>query len=328
MNTNISLNVTNEILEENANKISSFALSQGVASPEALFFFPKYILIETISLCNARCVMCPVNDVKRDIRTMSPELFEKIISEVKDYTGWIERVTINLNGEPLLDKSLEDKITRLKEINVKYVTFTTNGSLMTSARAESLLRSGLDNIDFSIDGATKETYESIRGNLNYDVVFNNIKQFLKIRDEIKPQVSVRLRMTVSENNIHEFKPLSEYWKPYFGPHDGVYGKLISSWASWMDGYALPEGHDPSRLNTSPCISLWGTLPIFSDGRVPICCTDFNAKVTLGDVNQSTIREIWQGSVMSKLRDMHIEQGRATVETCNDCFVWEDTTRVG
>ena len=315
------------MLRQNKEKILRYAQSVGLNSIEELYYFPKFIQIETIAVCNALCIMCPVKDIKRDTRFLSTELFDKITSELAQYADWIERVTIQLNGEPLLDKTLESKIRKMKEIGIKSVSFTTNGSLMTKERAESILVSGIGNIDFSVDGATKETYESIRGNLNYDEVFNNIKQLIKQRNAINPAVSVRLRMTLSEKNAHELKMLGDYWREYFGPQDGVYGKLISSWATWLEGYNLPEGHDPSRLNTSPCISPWGSFPILSDGNVPICCTDFNAQVSMGNVNNSSIRKIWQGEVISKLRELHMTRGRSTVEICSDCFVWEDTTKV-
>jgi MoaA/NifB/PqqE/SkfB family radical SAM enzyme len=312
---------------ENREKILRYARSVGLASIEELLHFPKFIQIETIAACNAVCVMCPVMDISRETRVLSPLLFDRILSELALYADWIERVTIQLNGEPLLDGDLENKIIRLKETGIKHVSFTTNCSLMTAERAESILNSGVDNIDISVDGATRETYESIRGNLSFDEVFGNIRGLIELRNRIKPAVSIRLRMTIWEKNSHEFNLLGEYWKPLMSSQDGVYGKLISSWATWMDGYSLPEGHDPTRLNSSPCVTLWGSFPILADGRVPICCTDFNAKATLGDVKVSSIREIWQGDTASRLRELHMTRGRAAVGICNDCFVWEDTTKV-
>lgn len=311
----------------NKEKINQYARTVGLNTFEELYYFPKFLQIETIALCNARCVMCPVNDIEREKRTMDSGLFTKLVSELSDYADWVERVTIQLNGEPLLDKGLEGKIKSLKNIGIKMVSFTSNGSLMDKDRAESILLSGINNIDFSVDGASKETYEAIRIRLKYDEVFANIKNFIEMRNKINPDVSVRLRMTVMDNNEEEFEDLVHYWEGIFGSNDRVYGKLISSWANWLEGYTLPEGHDRDKLNKTPCITLWGSFPILSDGRVPICCTDFNAKVCLGNVYESTIQEIWQGYILSNLREQHLIKGRGSVSTCKDCFVWEDTTKV-
>lgn len=323
--------IVNKELEDdicsNKDKIVGYAETLGLKSIEELYYFPKFIQIETIALCNARCVMCPVNDIKRDERIMQDGLFIKILSELSNFAEWVERVTIQLNGEPLLDKGLEEKIKSLKRIGIKYVSFTSNASLMNKERAESILLSGVNNIDFSVDGASPETYEAIRIRLKHDEVFANIKNFIEIRNKINPDVSVRLRMTVMEKNADELEGLAHYWKGIFGSQDRVYGKLISSWANWLDGYTLPDGHNREHLNKTPCITLWGSFPILSDGRVPICCTDFNAKVCVGNVSDSSIQGIWQGYILSKLRDQHISEGRGTVSICKDCFVWEDTTRV-
>ncbi|HIO82261.1 TPA: hypothetical protein EYG59_27145, partial [Candidatus Poribacteria bacterium] len=49
-----------------------------------LIQFPRYLEIETVNACNARCPMCTINDWQRDTPTMKDELFEKIAAEVID----------------------------------------------------------------------------------------------------------------------------------------------------------------------------------------------------------------------------------------------------
>lgn len=311
----------------NNKKITSFAASLGLGGIDDLLYFPKFIQIEPISACNAACIMCPVKTIKRDRKSLSPELFSKIVSELAHYVDWVERVTIQLHGEPLLDNELERKISILKAIGIKNVSFSTNGSLITKKRAESIVLSGVDNIDISIDGSTKQTYESIRINLLFEEVVSNVRQLIALRNSLRPSVSVRLRMTLSEKNMHEFTEFKSYWEQYLGLQDGAYGKLVSNWTNWLPDYKLPSGLDFTQLNSEPCISLWGSFPILSDGKVPLCCTDFNAKAYLGDVNVSSIREIWQGDAARRLRELHMTRGRAAVGICNDCFVWEDTTKV-
>ncbi|MEQ9566734.1 MAG: radical SAM protein, partial [Pseudomonadales bacterium] len=116
----------------------------------------------------------PQADRMERARLMSDALFDKICEEITPYADQMRRVTIQLLGEPLLDKKLESKISRLKKIGIKEVFFSTNGSLFTDKRAVSILESGVDEVDFSVDGATKETFEKIRVGLNYDEVVDNI----------------------------------------------------------------------------------------------------------------------------------------------------------
>ena len=43
--------------------------------------FPRKIQIEPTNICNARCVMCPLKDMKRKTGYMDFELYRKIIDE-------------------------------------------------------------------------------------------------------------------------------------------------------------------------------------------------------------------------------------------------------
>ena len=80
------------------------------------------------------------------------------------------------DGEPLLDKLLFKRIDYIKE-NLKNseVGLNSNAMLMDEEKARKICESGLDTISFSVDGASKQTYEYIRVNLNYDVVKKNIE---------------------------------------------------------------------------------------------------------------------------------------------------------
>ena len=171
---------------------------------EALNQFPKFIQLETISGCNAGCTMCSVASWSRGKAVMSDTLFTKIVEELASNAHWIEQVTVQLGGEPLLDKRLENRIASLKAAGMRSVTFTSNASTMTEARALSILGSGVDMVDFSIDGTTADTFEKIRINLSYEQVRDNVSRFIALRNEICSSVAVRVRMVIQEGNAREF----------------------------------------------------------------------------------------------------------------------------
>lgn len=66
--------------------------------------FPKYFLIETINSCNTRCVMCGIDFDKKAKAVMSDALFEKIAAEIGAHHDHVEKVMLDLDGEPLLDR--------------------------------------------------------------------------------------------------------------------------------------------------------------------------------------------------------------------------------
>lgn len=315
------------LLRRNTEKIESFAHSLGLADIKELNYFPKFIQIETISICNGSCLICPIQEIKRDQRIMNSFLFTKVVKELHEYADWVERVTVQTLGEPLLDKDLENKILKLKQAGIKSISFTTNGSLLDESRSLTLLACGIDNIDFSIDGSTAEVFESIRRGLKFQEVVNNIKKFVQLRDNMRVPVSVRIRMTISDQNVHQFNEVKSFWAQVLGPGDRIYGKLLNSWTNWLDGYALPEEQDSDSLNFSPCVSPFGSFPIQSDGNVAICCQDFNAKESMGNLNYSTIKEIWQSSRYRGVRQAQLAHGRIAFKCCRDCNVWDESTIV-
>ena len=143
----------------NLREILTFSKAHHLESVEDLLYFPKYVQIETVALCNARCFMCPVDEWRREVKAMQQDVFDKVIAELSLYSSWVEKVTIQLDGEPLLDKKLEARIKTLKKIGIRCVAFSSNASLMDQARAESIILSGVDEVTFSIDGATAQTFE-------------------------------------------------------------------------------------------------------------------------------------------------------------------------
>jgi sulfatase maturation enzyme AslB (radical SAM superfamily) len=60
---------------------------------------PVYLNIESTSICNLKCVMCPYPDMGRKNEHMAMSLYERIIHEGR---GHVEFIWLHLFGEPLL----------------------------------------------------------------------------------------------------------------------------------------------------------------------------------------------------------------------------------
>ena len=71
--------------------------------------------IETTNICNARCEFCPNPTLKRRKQIMDMEVFEKIISRIKDEKIKVKRFILHLNGEPLTDPLIFDRVDLLKK---------------------------------------------------------------------------------------------------------------------------------------------------------------------------------------------------------------------
>lgn len=304
-----------------------FRAEYEVGEMDRLETFPKFVQMETVSGCNARCKMCSVNDWTRSKSVMSEALFAKLLAELAARRDWVEQVTLQLGGEPLLDRRLEDRVAALKQAGIRSVAFTTNASLLDEARSRRLLEAGVDAIDFSIDGASAETFEAIRVNLSYADVRDNVLRFVALRNAAGRAVQVRVRMVIQQDNAHELDAFVNYWRSQLGTNDYVIGRFLNWWAGWREDLATVPGNllhqkPPSvDINSLPCLAPFSTLVVLSDGRVPLCCLDYNADTPMGSVVESGIAGVWQGEAFRKVRVEHRARGRASMPFCRDCHIF-------
>ena len=172
----------------------------------------RHIDIETYNLCNLKCKMCPYPSMTREKVRMSIELFKKIIDDA--VATRVRSVCLNNCNEPLLDNLLVERIKYAKSRGLE-VSFTSNGTLLTDDKAEALLGSGIDAVNFSFDGATKETYERIRVGANFEKTQNNIIRLIKERDRrglTKPTVCIFI--VAQKNNFHQVEKVKTFWKKF------------------------------------------------------------------------------------------------------------------
>ena len=101
---------------------------------DSLLEFPKYIEIETVNACNARCPMCTINDLERNYPVMKDDVFNKISDEIIDNKEFIKRVSLYRDGEPLIDKKMPQRINKFFESGIKNTSIATNVSLLNEKK--------------------------------------------------------------------------------------------------------------------------------------------------------------------------------------------------
>jgi len=283
-------------------------------------YFAKYVEIEAYDGCNLNCTMCPLGkDIYEGKGSISMDLFNKLTEELSEYADWINLVCLSRNGEPLLNKYVHVMVKKLKDIKIKRVNFSTNLTALTEKRSYELIESGLDEIRFSLDGINKSTIEKIRKDINYDKVLDNAINFIKIRDHIgspTPQIQVRLvEQILNRNEINKWK---DFWLTKLRDTDMVASKVMHSWGNELKSY---EG-EVIKEKCNPCISPYSTLEILHDGTVPLCGCDYKPQVVLGNVNELSLKEIWNSVKFKKIRDLHSSGDRNNIPICVGCDIWD------
>ncbi|MBI1774201.1 MAG: radical SAM protein [Proteobacteria bacterium] len=295
------------------------------ASYEDLLAFPRHFEIETVNACNARCPMCTIVDWTRHTPTMKDALFDKIVSEITPFAPKLKRVSLYRDGEPLLDKKLPDRIARLKAIGVSNTDISTNVSLLDDKRSRALLKAGLDQVILSIDSMKKDVFEAIRVRLNFEEVVENAKTFIRLRDEIRPQTRIRVRMVRQETNETEWPAYEAYWRPLLKqPDDRVDFHNIHNWGSQLKDFkAVAE----SFQEHVPCVALWSLMVIFANGEVPLCNVDYGNKYPTGNVATTPLLDVWRSKIMNERRRLHLNGQRNEIRLCQGCNVWDEPSDV-
>ena len=289
-----------------------------------LFIFPKYIIIETVNTCNARCIMCPI-DFSKPAELMSDNLFDKIVAEISKNKDHVEKIMLYLDGEPLLDNKLPEKIRKLKSAGIKTVNISTNASLLDDKKGLKLLEAGIDEVFISIDSLNKDVFEEIRVGLDFNIVYKNTIDFIRLRDQVNSNSIIRILTVVQEKNHTEVFDWAKHWEPFLSKNDQITANQAHNWGSQTDVMQYDADPDP---NDTPCQSLWGSFVIHQDGVVNLCCIDTHRTITIGNVKFQDISEIWQNSKeLNRAREQHLAGQREKIGICDGCTTWKEYNKL-
>tara|TARA_B110000977_G_scaffold201844_1_gene299210 strand:+ start:3646 stop:4629 length:984 start_codon:yes stop_codon:yes gene_type:complete len=289
-------------------------------SYENLLEFPKYIEIETVNACNARCPMCTINDWERNYPVMKDDVWKKISEDIIENKKFLKRVSLYRDGEPLIDKKMAQRINKFYENGITETSIATNVSLLNEKRATDLLEAGLGMIIFSIDSLNKDVFEKIRVRLNFEEVRDNAIRFLQLRDKINPKCRVWIRMIRQKSNYDEWPDYYDFWKKYTSDVDRIYYHNIFNWGGQLDDYkSVSKSFEPNL----PCVALWSLMVIFANGDVPLCNVDYNNKYPTGSIMKNSIRDLWTSEVMNARRTLHLKGNKKDISICANCNVWDE-----
>ena len=264
--------------------------------------WPDIVQIESTNLCNAKCVFCPRDEMHRRQGVMDFDLFAKIVDECAALG--ITHVRVHNYGEPFLDKQLVEKVRYAKSKGIKEVGMISNGSLITEEIAAGMIDAGLDAINISVDAAGKEVFERTRLNLEYDTVINNIRTLARLRKERGRTHPKLILSFVRQDNSADEQAFIDEWSKVA---DKVHITDLHNWAGTLNAKSDVQ---------YPCYRLWLTFTVLWDGRVSLCCADFDGRNVLGDLRTSTIQEIWNSPLYRAARRQHLETGGP--EICRSC----------
>jgi hypothetical protein len=132
---------------------------------------PSRMYIECTAACNISCAQAccaPETGITRTRQAgmLDFDLFKRVVDEVG---ASLVRIDFFNYGEAFLHKRAVEMCEYIKSrFPQVYLYTSTNGLALTEAQARRLVHSGIDEVTFSIDGATPETYVQYRQRGQFD----------------------------------------------------------------------------------------------------------------------------------------------------------------
>jgi hypothetical protein len=139
---------------------------------------PSRLYIETTAACNISCEQAccaPETGITRTRQAgmLDFELFKRVVDEAGPS---LARIDFFNYGEAFLHKRAVEMCEYIKQqFPHVYLYTSTNGLAFTEEQVRRLVRSGIDEVTFSIDGATPESYLKYRRRGDFDKAIRNLR---------------------------------------------------------------------------------------------------------------------------------------------------------
>jgi MoaA/NifB/PqqE/SkfB family radical SAM enzyme len=288
------------------------------------------IFFHILTQCNLHCRHCYINKKQHGVSSLPLPVINtwlEVFAEKHENAN-----IIFLGGEPTLHPDLSSAVKKANNLGFGSITIDTNGYLFNDILSK-VIPEEVDFFSFSLDGATRQTNDLIRGKGSYDICIKGI------RETVSRGFSTSLIYTVSNDNLHELEmmiPLLENLEVdrFFIQVIGLRGKSAKEGAGlqvskddWekkipevaekVAGFGITATFPKVFLNNEESFECAGLVAdnyfIFPNGRVYQCpiCEDFplhsmafeeNRIVETAGINEKDLfcLSIPEGCVMNKL----------------------------
>ena len=267
------------------------------------------VTLENTSFCGANCQMCPRGKYRYKPMHMPEDLFRKIVKETYDIG--VRQLDIGGYGDPFVDPAFPNRIKWIKSIYPDMRISTISTCQLLKGELADAVAEYVDDLKISHYGYTKDTYEKVhRGSLIFEDVKENIENFLqRIK---KPKITIAYLL------LEDSKEEAELWKEYWiDKVDDMQIWYPHNYAGAKEEYDSITEHDWKDIHS--CGRPGTDFMFCANGDVNACCFDFNHDLIIGNMYESTFKDIVDGEKLKKIVCMHRNKGfRNSGTICEKC----------
>ena len=330
---------------------------------ERVIGMPYRMKIESTNICNTTCQLCPTGQgiAGRDKGRMSRHDFESLIDQLKRY---LYALDLSMWGDPLIVPDIYRMIRYAHDQGIwTYISSNLHALKPGKGQPEQLVRSGLDMLTVSLHGATQDTFEAYQPGKDFAATVAKLRSIIDAKRQLRSQTpAIQLNFVVTRFNEHEvpqFEALAKeleckavFSNPSlntrFLDRDaqlvplGLNGEQLAQrtadhldkWLPTDPQYVVKpyqlmqqgqmRGADYNGQKMLNCSWPWRESVINWDGSVVTCCGVWEPDDDMGNVSESSFREIWNGKSYRTARRSFrhkVEAGDDHANPCRDCPGW-------
>jgi MoaA/NifB/PqqE/SkfB family radical SAM enzyme len=293
--------------------------------------------LETINVCNANCVFCAYQYqamFRKGHGVMSDVIFRKAVEDFQAMGGRAVGFT-PMVGEALLDPNLTERLGFVKSLGLS-VSFHTNGIRFNHIDINAFLNTGVDLIVVSTAPFNRAIYEAVYRNDHYSDLLEGLEQLLKVRNELRSAMPVQLafRSPISRRESLAQPDFQQRILPHLTGEERkqlfVNTRGFDTWGGLIKQEALPGMMRlalPPSIKCRPCAFTFAPLVLW-DGRIRACGCRFTGSenadgedgLLVGNLNHSSLQEIWYGPEVKRFRRRFVNGSLPTV--CRNCTMYK------
>lgn len=305
---------------------------------------PVGIEIELTNRCNLACIQClrSVGLKTYKLGDMDFENYKKILAQFP----YVMNLSLNGFGEPMMYKQFFEvvKYSRRERPWCKIGIYS-NGMRITEEKAHQLMTCGLTELNISIDAALPETYRRVRRGGKLDILHDNIRRLVRVKQETRsrfPMLGMNFVMlNENEGELARFiEQAAEFGVDFvncitYASYDWGFknNRTVDSYKRELDAARKRLDELNVRCKSFPsddlswsdpkrpfhCQFFWGeNLRVTYDGHLTLgCCTPFKETYTYGNILETSFSEVWNNEDYRKNRELALKN-IAPTETCASC----------
>lgn len=292
---------------------------------KSLSKFPKIIELEITNVCNFHCIMCKTGNggAAREKGMMSDKVYDRLLNEIKDKNVILKFVG---HGESLLHPNFLNFAKAAKDNGI-LCHLTTNGSRLTEDVMRSLIDMNFDSVKFSFQGIDRDGYLFMRQTDYFEELMSVIGGFHGMREACRrelPYLSVSTSVTVeTDRQIEEFRnrcsKICDSLEVGKTTLEWINMGLIKDENVRAELERMRAEEADYKMRYRCCTQVWDVLKVCWNGDVSSCCGDWDGLMILGNINDSSLEELWTCEKQDAYRKILSAGNYEALPLCKDCY---------